>query len=64
MAPFDWPRVPPKLLDRCFGKSDWLELISQPQCDQTSLQTHILTGSFGFENNNNFCGQAGGSEVK
>lgn len=53
MAPFDWPRIPPRFLDGSFGKSDWLQLISLPQWDQISLQALILTGGFRFEYNNN-----------
>lgn len=64
MIPFDWPSVPPGHLDRCFGKSEWLQFVSQPQGDQISPRAPILTGSFDFEANSNFCGQARGSEVK
>lgn len=53
MAPFDWPGIPPRFLARYFGESDWLQPISLPQGDGISLRTPILTGSFGFESNNN-----------
>lgn len=53
MAAFDWTGIPPRFLDRNFGESDWLQPISLPQGDGISLQTPILTASFGFESNNN-----------